>query len=72
MIDKIKEDMEGHIGEKVKIIFNGGRNKKEEYEATITELYKFIFVVRVSNETNDVKTFTYSDVLTQTIEIFYK
>lgn len=72
MIEKIREDMEKHVGEEVKIIFNGGRNKTEEFNAIITEMYKFIFVVKLNNDIHELKTFTYSDVLTQTVEIYYK
>jgi uncharacterized protein Veg len=72
MIDKIKEDMGNHLGEEIKIIFNGGRNRKEEYNAILKGLYKFIFIVKLNNDINEIKSFTYSDVLTQTIEIFYK
>lgn len=72
MIEKIKENMGNHIGEEVKIIFNGGRNRIEEFQAVITEMYQFIFVVKLQNEINEVKSFTYSDILTQTIEIYYK
>ena len=70
MIEKIKEKMEGHIGEEVKIVFNGGRNKVEEFNAIITEMYNFVFVVQLINDVNEVKSFTYSDILTQTIEIY--
>lgn len=64
--------MVGHIGEEVKIIFNGGRNRIEEYNAVITEMYNFVFVVKLQNDVNETKSFTYSDILTQTIEIYYK
>ena len=72
MIEEIKRDMENRIGDKVKIIFNGGRNKFEEYDAVIAEVYKSIFVVRLNNEIKELKSFTYADVLTQTVEIYYK
>ncbi|MDD2202806.1 MAG: Veg family protein [Bacilli bacterium] len=72
MIKKIKDNMEEHIGEEVKIIFNGGRNRIEEYNAVITQMYDFVFVVKLNNEVNELKSFTYSDVLTQTVEIYYK
>jgi uncharacterized protein Veg len=72
MIEKIKEDMGNHLGEKVRIVFNGGRNRKEEFEATITEMYNFIFVVKINNDINQTKSFTYSDILTETIKIYYK
>jgi uncharacterized protein Veg len=71
MIEKIKENMGEHIGEEVKIIFNGGRNRVEEYNAVITQMYNFVFTVQLKNDTNEVKSFTYSDILTQTIEIYY-
>jgi len=72
MIKKIKDNMEEHIGEEVKIIFNGGRNRIEEYNAVITQMYNFVFVVKLKNDINELKSFTYSDILTQTIEIYYK
>lgn len=72
MIEKIKEKMEEHIGEEVKIVFNSGRNRIEEFNAVIMQVYNFIFVVQLKNDVNEVKSFTYSDILTQTIEIYYK
>lgn len=72
MIEKIKDDMEGHLGETIKIIFNAGRNRHEKYDATLMELYNFIFVVKLNNDLNEVRSFTYSDILTQTIEIYYE
>lgn len=72
MIEKIKENMGEHIGEEVKIVFYGGRNKIEQYNAIITQMYNFVFVVQLKNEVNEVKSFTYSDILTQTVEIFYE
>lgn len=72
MINKIKEEMETNIGKEVKIIFNGGRNRIEEFDATITEVYSSIFVVKLDNDISELKTFTFSDVLTQTVELYYK
>lgn len=64
--------MEEHIGEEVKIVFNSGRNRIEEFNAIIMQVYNFVFVVQLKNDVNEVKSFTYSDILTQTIEIYYK
>ena len=63
MIDKIKENLKEHIGKEVKIVFNGGRNRIEEYNAIITQMYNFVFVVKLLNDVNETKSFTYSDVL---------
>ncbi len=65
-IEKIKENLNENLGNKVRIVFNIGRNKTEEFEAIIKELYNFIFIVETEN-----KSFTYSDVLTQTVELHF-
>lgn len=72
MIEQIKKEMETHIGDKVKIVFNSGRNKIEEFEAVVIEVYNSIFVVRLNNEFNEIKSFTFSDILTQTVEVYYE
>ncbi len=72
MIEKIKENIKDHIGEEVRIVFNGARNRTEEYNAIITEMYNFIFVVKLKSDSNEIRSFTYSDILTQTVEIIYK
>ena len=73
MIEKIKLDIGEHIGDKVTIIYNGSRNKVEQYDAQITGLYNFIFTVKLNDggDLEETKSFSYSDVLTKTIQIFY-
>lgn len=68
-IKKIKDDISNNLGKKIKIIYNGSRNRKEEYKGILTEVYNYIFIVRL--DTDEVKSFSYSDVLTSTIEIFF-
>lgn len=68
-IEKIKENLSENVGNKVKVVFNIGRNKTEEFEATIKEIYNFIFVVETEKEN---KSFTYSDVLTNTVELHFE
>ena len=68
-IDKIRQDISDNIGNKVRVKFNAGRNKIEEYEAIIKELYKFIFIIETETER---KSFTYSDVLTKTVELHFE
>ncbi len=68
-LEKIKDDLEEKIGKKVKVKFNLGRNKVEEYEAIIKAIYNYIFIVNTGSED---RSFTYSDVLTKTVELnFY-
>jgi len=67
-ISSVKKEMLEHIGDIVSIKYNLGRNKYEEYEAKIKELYDFVFLV----DTNlGVKSFSYIDVVTKVIKIDY-
>ena len=68
-IEKIKKDLNNHVGSKVRIKYNLGRNKYEEYDVVIKELYNHVFVVKLNN--NEIKSFSYSDVITKTIKINY-
>jgi len=43
-IEKIKNNIDSKKGNNVKIIYNGSRNKKEEYEGIIKEVYNYIFI----------------------------
>ena len=67
-ISSVKKDLLDHIGELVKIKYDLGRNKYEEYEAIIKELYDYVFLVESSLGT---KSFSYIDVITKVIKIDY-
>ncbi len=69
MIEKIKQNIEENKGNKVKVRFNTGRNKIEEFDATVKELYNFVFTLQTETE---IKSFTYSDVLTNIVELHFK
>lgn len=68
-IDIIKNKIDKKIGDTVKVVYNGSRNRKEQYSGVITETYNYIFIVKMDG--NERKSFSYSDVLTNTIEIFF-
>ena len=70
-IEEIKTQIKKHRGEKVKITFNGRRNKIEHFEAIIKDAYPFVFMVDIIG-TDEKKSFSYTDVLTNTIEISFK
>lgn len=65
---EIKKDLSNHIGNEVKIKYSLGRNKYEDYKATIKELYDYVFVVENEYGT---KSFSYSDVMIKTLRIDY-
>ena len=68
-IDKIKNYIDSKLGDNVKVVYNGSRNKKEEYLGVITEIYNFIFIIETRDEGK--KSFSYRDVLTNTIEVIF-
>ena len=67
-ISKIKKELLEHLGDAVSIKYSLGRNKYEEYEAIIKELYDYVFLVECDNV---IKSFSYTDVITKTIRIDY-
>ena len=69
-IDTIKNELNSHIGDIVSLKCNIGRNKIESYDVIIKKLYSRIFVVEVNN-TLEIKAFSYSDVISKTVKIYY-
>lgn len=71
-IEKVKQQLNEHIGDIVTIKYNLGRNKFEKYDVVIKELYNHVFLVELNKENNtEIKSFSYSDVITKTIKIDY-
>lgn len=70
-IENIRKELEEHIGKEVTIKYNMGRNKVEQYHVVIKELYNYVFLVELDNNVNEVKSFSYSDIITNTIKIDY-
>ena len=72
-INKIKEDIQNNIGKRVKIVLNSSRNKQEKFDAILSDAYPFVFLVKLeTDELCETKSFSYSDVLTETIVIHYQ
>ena len=67
-ISSVKKEMLEHIGDTISIKYNLGRNKYEEYEAIIKEVYDYVFLVDTDYGT---KSFSYIDVITKVIKIDY-
>jgi len=70
VINKIKDDIKRKQGKLLKFRFNGARNQIEEFEGTIVNVYNYIFTIKTSDEKEEIKSFTYSDVLIDNLEIY--
>lgn len=67
MITKIKKEIDSNLGNRVDVVCNCARNKKEYYHGKIVEVYNYIFIVKLDSDKN--KSFCYADVLTKNVEI---
>ena len=72
-VEQVRVNLNEYLGKNVVIKYNLGRNKYEKYNAKIKELYNNVFLVEIieSNIKNEIKSFSYSDVITKTIKIDY-
>ena len=71
-IKNIKIDLEKNKGKILRFKFKGSRNQIEEFSGTIENMYNNIFVVRLSDSNQQIKSFSYADVLTESLQIFVK
>ena len=67
----IRKDIENHVGEKVTLKANGGRKKILVNDGVIESVHPSIFVVRLESDPQRTVTYSYSDVLTKTVSLFY-
>ena len=67
----IRRDIENHVGEKVTLKANGGRKKILVNDGEIESVHPSIFVVRLDNDNQRTVTYSYSDVLTKTVSLYY-
>ena len=67
----IRRDIENHVGEKVTLKANGGRKKILVNDGVIDSVHPSIFVVRLDNDNQRTVTYSYSDVLTKTVSLYY-
>ncbi len=67
-IANLKTDILEKVGQKIIVKGSLGRSKAFEKEATIEKAYPNIFVVRYEENNSNV-TYSYTDVLTRTVEV---
>ena len=70
MINKIKDDLTSKKGKILKFRYNGSRNQIEEFKGIIIETYNHIFNIKTVDEKEEIKSFTYSDILINNLEIY--
>jgi len=68
---QIKKEMESCIGKRIQLKANKGRKKTFVKEGILESTYPSIFTVRFENDFKNVRkvSYSYTDVLTNTVEI---
>lgn len=67
-ITNLKTDITENIGQKIMVKGTLGRSKYFEKEATIEKAYPNLFIVKYDENNRNV-TYSYTDVLTRTVEV---
>ena len=67
-ITNLKTDIKENIGQKIIVKGTLGRSKYFEKEATIEKAYPNLFIVKYDENNRNV-TYSYTDVLTRTVEV---
>ncbi len=67
-ITSLKTDIDEKIGQKIIVKGSLGRSKSFSKEATIEKAYPNLFVIKF-NENNRNVSYSYTDILTRTIEV---
>ena len=68
-IEKVRAMIKENSNQEKKFKFNGSRNQVEEFSGKIVGAYPAIFIIRTSDDANRIKSFSYSDILTESLEI---
>ncbi len=69
---EIRTKLESHLGQTIKLKANRGRRKTYEKEGILESTYPSIFIVRVDENSYFQRlSFTYADVLTETVELSF-
>jgi len=71
VLTTIKKDIESHVGEKVTLKANGGRRKVVVNDGVLEKTYDSIFTIRLDNNVQRTVSYSYSDVLTKTVQLVF-
>jgi uncharacterized protein Veg len=70
-ISDIKKDLEFFVGSKIRLKANRGRNRIIERVGVLESTYPNIFVVKLDERKAERRvSYSYADVLTETVELF--
>ena len=71
VLAEIKRDLDENVGKRIRLRANRGRKKIVEQVGVLEKTYPHIFVVKLDEKKSVVRrvSFSYSDILTETVEL---
>lgn len=71
VLSDIKRDLDGLIGERIRLKANRGRRKVDERVGVLEKTYQSIFVIKIVDEPSGPRriSFSYADVLMESVEL---
>ncbi|MEQ6377518.1 Veg family protein [Bacillaceae bacterium S4-13-58] len=68
---EIKQALDGQIGKRLTLKANGGRRKTIQRSGVLAETYPSVFIVELDQNENSFErvSYSYADVLTETVEL---
>lgn len=70
-LSTIRSEIQSHIGETINVKDLGGRKKVLIKDGIIERAYSSIFTIKIKGEFQRTLTYSYSDILTNTVQIQY-
>ena len=70
--DLIRQNLNLKKGKILKFRYNKARNQTEEFKGIIENTYSKVFIIRTDDDTDQIRAFCYSDILTNNLEILTK
>jgi len=69
----IKKSLDSNLGKRLMLKANGGRRKTIERSGVLAETYPSVFVIELDQEENAFErvSYSYADVLTETVELTF-
>ncbi len=71
VLNKIREDLDALVGEKIRVKANRGRKKVDQQEGVLEKTYPHIFLIRVLDQPGQERlvSYSYTDILTSSVEL---
>ncbi len=71
VLKDIKSNLDQYIGQRIVLKANGGRRKTVERSGILEETYPAVFIVKLDEEQHNFErvSYSYADILTETVEL---